>query len=166
MANDKMRTGPRGSADQVSWLGPKVVAFGAGPLAQVTEFDESGGGQGAFWAPFFPVEEGYKVNRLFAFVTETYAAAGSALVVGTTGSATAFFTGAIPNATALGTVYEITMNGAGAGKDPLADGNSDYLVGGSTGYQLTAAIVGGTGAAGKFTLFAELIPVSGTRFSG
>jgi hypothetical protein len=120
------------------------------------------------WAPFFGAEEGYKLNRLIVFVTELYGAAGSAINVGTSaaGSGAVFVSGAtIPNATGANSVFELNLNGAGAGKDPLADGNSAYLIGGPNNQQLTVSVAGGSGGTGKFVLYAELIPVTGTRFS-
>ena len=164
---DSMRVGPRGSSDQVAFLGPKVVPLGAGPLAQITEFDESGAGQNAMYAPFFPSEEGYKVNRVFGFVTEAYTAEGRAINVGTSagGSGAVFVSGyKVPNGTGLNSTVDIPLNGTGAGKDPLADGNSAFLVGGGVNQQLLCTVAGGAGQ-GKICLFAELIPVSGTRFS-
>ena len=170
MSNDSMRGGPRGSSDQVAWLGPKYVEFVAAANLDPVHFDESASGpQTAFFLPFFPVEEGYKVNRIILAVTETYAATGTNLVVGTnaSGSGNVFVNNYnVPNSTGQGSIIDVPLNGAGGGKDPLATGNSAYLVGGSSSQQLTASLTAGsTGNNGAFKLFAELIPVTGSRFS-
>ena len=162
-----MRGGPRGSSDQAALLQPTVVFFPTVTSLPAEVTENSGSALDLTWAPYFPAEAGYKVKRVFAIVSELYAGIGKVTDVGTSQDGDCFVDGfQIPDTTAAMSVVESTMNGVGAGLDPLADGNGDFLVGGSTGYTLKASNSGAaSGQNGKYVLFAELIPVSGTNFS-
>jgi len=182
MANDSMRGGPRGSSDQAALLHPITVQLadygGVNP-----EIDESGTTNADLlrvWAPLDGKSAGYKVKRVFVVVSETYAAAGTNLTVGTytynvgTGNfdavdADAFVTAGQPisNGVKNGALFELTLTGAGAGLDPTSTDpdNSNYLVGGSSNQLLGIKAVGSSGGNGKIVCYAELLPVSGSYYS-
>tara|TARA_R110000824_G_scaffold79739_2_gene200737 strand:+ start:3161 stop:3706 length:546 start_codon:yes stop_codon:yes gene_type:complete len=179
MAQDSMRTGPRGSSDQASVLEPitvKLTAHNGGwPIdesvtAAATKF--------RFWTPLpFGSEAGYKVDRIFYYVVETYAAAGENFTVGvftedgdgtfTAVDADAFVTTtAVANSTAQGVINVLTLNGAGAGLDPTLTANANFLIGGPSDHYLCVDVVaGGSTGDGGVGFYADLVPVSGTKFT-
>jgi hypothetical protein len=178
MANDSMRTGPRGSSDQAAELRPITVQLGT--YGGVTlEVDESvASAQFLGWTPL-PVgdEAGYKVERIFIITTEAYNEPGENFTIGTftknaDGSMAAVDDNAfqtvqlIANATAMGVTFIQTMNGAGAGLDPTTDANANFLIGGPSDHYLGLSTVAtsSTGS-GKFVCYADLVPVSGSSFS-
>ena len=171
MANDLMRTGPRGSSKQAATLRPVTVYFPVSPptaALAAMEADESSASAFNFsWSPYFPTESGYQLKRVYAIVTEAYGEEGENIIVGTSGDANAFVNNVkIPDTTAIGSIVELTMNGIGAGLDPTETGNENFLIAGSTGYALTAQRTNSaSGGTGKFILFADLVPVSGSEFS-
>lgn len=182
MANDSMRGGPRGSSDQAALLRPITVQLasygGVNP-----ELDESGTTDAdllRLWAPFDGDTAGYKVKKVFIVVSETYGATGTDFKVGTytynvgTGNYDAVDDDAfvtlgqnLANGTKNGALFELDLDGAGAGLDPtLTDpDNSNYLIGGSDNQFLGIKAAGSSGGAGKVVCYAELIPVSGTYYS-
>ena len=177
-AQDSMRGGPRGSSDQAASLRPITVQLstftGVNPVIDESVTDA----QFVAWAPLPDgTEAGYKVERIYCVTTELYGDTGEPFVIGTftkdaagTFSAVdsdAFVTAySFANATKLGTTTVMTLNGAGAGKDPLESGNENFLIGGSSNHYLGLSMAGvGSGATGAFVCYADLVPVSGTRFS-
>ena len=178
MANDSMRGGPRGSSDQASFLGPITVqlsTFGG----VTTQIDESeAAAQFIAWSPLPALNEaGYKVERIYAVVTEVYGATGENFTIGTyTKAANGTFSAVdddafrtaiqFANATPVGHTQVLTLDGAGAGKDPLADGNANFLIGGPSSHYLGLASVNtASGGTGAFVCYADLVPVSGSKFS-
>jgi hypothetical protein len=179
MANDSMRAGPRGSSDQASLLKPITVRLTSHAGAWSIDEDTTGAGKFRFWTPLpFGSEAGYKVERIFYYVTEAYAAAGENFTVGvftedgdgtfTAVDADAFVTTtAVPNSTAQGVITVLTLNGAGAGLDPTLAANANYLIGGTSDHYLCVDVDSSTasGAAGQVGFYADLVPVSGTKFT-
>jgi hypothetical protein len=177
MANDSMRGGPRGSSDQASLLEPITVqlsTFGG----VTTVIDESSAAQFIAWSPLPGGNEaGYKVERIFIVTTEVYGDEGENFIIGTYTKATngsfvavdddAFVTAIkFANATPLGTTTVLTLTGAGAGLDPLADGNANFLIGGPSNHYLGLSKVSATsGGTGAYVCYADLVPVSGSKFS-
>ena len=177
MANDSMRGGPRGSSDQASLLEPITVQLSTYGGVN-TQIDESAAAQFIAWSPLPGGNEaGYKVERIYVVTTEVYGDAGENFTIGTFTKNTngtfaavdedAFVTTLqFANATPLGTRTVLTLTGAGAGLDPLADGNANFLIGGPSNHYLglnkVSATSGGTGA---YVCYADLVPVSGSKFS-
>ena len=178
MANDSMRGGPRGSSDQASLLEPITVQLsGYGGLN--AEIDESASAaQFVAWSPLPGGNEaGYKVERIYIVTTEVYGAEGEDFTIGTfTKDANGAFsavdadafvtTTKFANATPLGRTTVVTLTGAGANLDPLADGNANFLIGGPSNHYLglNMSATGSTGT-GAFVCYADLVPVSGSKFS-
>tara|TARA_R100001463_G_scaffold7448_3_gene23465 strand:+ start:4134 stop:4658 length:525 start_codon:yes stop_codon:yes gene_type:complete len=173
MANDKMRTGPRGSSDQASLKGPITVQL-RNAVGAAVDIDENTAAAAAVgW--FGLSDIGYQVTRVRVVATETYLAEGEDILVGvyqkdgtTAVDADAFVKVGkkVPNSTAIGTEVELTMDGDGAFLDPTVAGNENFLIGGSTGYRVMATR-GGTdsGNNGRFIVFVDLVPVTGDSFS-
>lgn len=179
MAQDSMRTGPRGSSDQASELKPITVRLTS--YAGNWQIDESGASAPAkfrFYTPLpYGSEAGYKVDRIFYVIGEVYGAAGENYTIGTfTKNADGTFTAvdadafvttkAIADSTAVGIVGVETLNGAGAGLDPTLDANANYLVGGPSNHYLCVDMVAtASGNTGTVGFYADLVPVSGTKFT-
>ena len=177
MANDNMRTGPRGSSDQAAELRPITVQLSTygGVNFQI---DESAAAQQLAWSPLPGGNEaGYKVERIFIVTTEVYAAEGEDFTIGTytknaAGALVAVDIDAFvttikfADATPLGTTTVLTLTGVGAGLDPTTDAHANFLIGGPSNHYLTLTKVAATsGNTGAYACYADLVPVSGSEFS-
>ncbi|MEK9697621.1 MAG: hypothetical protein VW270_17785, partial [Candidatus Poseidoniales archaeon] len=133
MANDSMRGGPRGSSDQAALLHPITVRLGdyGGVNPEIDESGTTDADLLRVWAPFDGDTAGYKVKKVFVVVSETYAATGTDVKVGTyaynvsTGNYDAVDDDAFvtagqnrANGTKNGALFELDLGGAGAGLDP------------------------------------------------
>jgi hypothetical protein len=172
MANDLMRGGPRGSSDQVAWMGPVVVPFTnldnvAGTLAGVN-FDASAGNQTAVVVPSTPGTT-WQLDAIVFRMTETYGALGGAINIGTTAPGglvddNAFVAAyQIPNTTAENTSLVVPLNGVGANLDPTIVGNENFAI---TSAQWLRLFDTGGASAGRYVAYAVLFPVAGYRYSG
>ena len=156
MANDSMRSGPRGATPQASWMAPQVIklevedntADGGSPR----NFDSSAGGAGV-WRP--PPGTTWRLVSVTAHITEVFGAAGSALDVGTSADANAFVAAfVIPNTTAAGVMLPILQNGVGFG---LHTGN--FAI--TSTQPLTALSASSSSGTGAFVLECWVEPVAG-----
>lgn len=178
MANDNMRTGPRGSSDQAAELRPITVQLSTyGGINPVID-ESASGAQFVAWSPLPGGNEaGYKVERIYTVTTELYAAEGEDFTIGTfTKDVNGAFsivdvdafvtTIKFANLTPLGTTTVLTLTGAGAGLDPTIDTHANFLIGGPSNQYLALLMAAvGSGGTGAFVCYADLVPVSGSEFS-
>ena len=177
MANDNMRTGPRGSSDQAAVLQPITVQLSTYGGVNL-QIDESGGVQQIAWSPLPGGNEaGYKVERIYIVTTELYAEEGEEFTIGTCTKNAAGAMVAVDidafvttikfaDATPLGTTTVLTLTGVGAGLDPTTDAHANFLIGGPSNHYLTLTkVLAGSTGAGAYACYADLIPVSGSEFS-
>ena len=151
MANDLMRTGPRGSSNQEAWVGPTTIQVSG---ASGAPFDASAGGsETGRTSPLWGCD--YRVRAIQILVTETFAAASAAIDMGTNADGDAYVNNfVIPNTTAAGTVLDVPMNGNDV--DLAANAAAPFAV----------LNPGGTGAAGAFFVYLLAYPVSGGELFG
>ena len=161
MANDLMRTGPKGSTGQSSWLGPMQVmindglaATGTGSGVNVDASSAVTGTVAATWQPTLSSVT-YRVVSISVRVCETMAAnctinigsANASGVVDADGIVNDFV---VPNTTAAGTVLSVPLNGAGTAASRAI-----------TSLQWVALISGASGGDGRFQVYMMVEPVGG-----
>jgi hypothetical protein len=151
MANDLMRTGPRGSSNQEAWVGPTTIQVN-GPTG--APFDASAGApETGRTAPLWGCD--YRVRAIQILVTEAFGAASGNIDMGTNADADAYVNDfVIPNTTAAGTVLDVPMNG------------NDVDLAASAASPFSVLNAGGSGAAGAFIVFLLAYPVSGGELFG
>ena len=154
MANDKMRTGPRGSSDQEAYVGPYTEVFTFSRAAIV--------GTLAFSVPLrFGTVARVKDIELACLEVIAASSTNPTFTVGKTGDTDAFMTAtAVPTTTAAGTIVAAT-------KANVADWTTDaYLIDSDTDliFDQTIAASGGS-VTGVVQIRVLLEPVSGPYFS-
>ena len=153
MAQDSMRTGPRGSSDQEAWVGPYVFEHVVSSAAIATT-----------WAINVPQRFGtnWSVRDIEAYTYTAISATGTAPVfkIGKTGDDDAFVTAlTVAHATAASTKLALT-------KVNVADWTTDaYLIDSDTDLLITQSTAAAGSPSGVIVFRVLLEPVSGTYFS-
>lgn len=156
MANDKMRTGPRGSADQSAWFGPQIftiqqdmgAAVPGAPYITKANADDDGI---LFGSPFGC---DWEVVEVRLSVVTTFATNDCEFDLGTLGSTTAYINGQGSGSatSAAGTEVVIALNG----------GDTDRTFGATNGPLLLNNVA--QAGAGAYTVTVLAKPVSGSPY--
>ena len=158
MANDKMRTGPRGSSDQAALLGPTVIPFvvdsgGSTPGGVIfTKSAENDDGILAFDA----FECDWQVIAIRMFVEAAFVDEDCEIDIGVAADPDAIVDGFVTGAadTPANRSFNVLLNGA-----------APTTTFGKTNGMLYLDNVGAGTGAGKFTVTVLAKPVSGPYFS-
>jgi len=158
MANDKMRTGPRGSSDQAAFVGPTLIPFvvdsgGSTPGGVIfTKSAENDDGLLAFDA----MGCDWEVVEIRMFVETTFATEDCEVDIGVQADPDAIVDGFVTGSatTAANSSHHIPLNGA-----------APTTTFGATNGMLYLGNVGAGTGAGKFTVTVFAKPVGGTYFT-
>ena len=158
MANDKMRTGPRGSSDQAALIGPTVIPFvvdSGGSTPGGVIFTKSAENDDGLLA-FDGFDCDWQVIAIRMFVEADFVSEDCEIDIGVQ---------ADPDAIVDGFVTGAADTGANRSFDVLLNGAAPTTTFGATNGTLYLANVGAGSGAGKFTVSVLAKPVSGPYFN-